>query len=101
MDHSMTETGCCHGMDRDSPEIEPDPMLLFFCGKAYIAFIQSETIMIFQQFRHEEGGCLSYLIGCTQRQVCAVIDSHLDIEPYVQYAPAHAMKITHIFQTPA
>jgi glyoxylase-like metal-dependent hydrolase (beta-lactamase superfamily II)/rhodanese-related sulfurtransferase len=57
--------------------------------------------MIFQQFRHEEGGCLSYLIGCTQRQVCAVIDSHLDIEPYVQYARSHAMKITHIFETHA
>ena len=55
--------------------------------------------MIFQQFRHEEGGCLSYLIGCTQKQVCAVIDPHLDIEPYTGYASSHQMNVTHIFET--
>lgn len=57
--------------------------------------------MIFQQFRHEEGACLSYVIGCTQKQVCAVIDCHLDIEPYLQYAKSRNMKITHIFETHA
>jgi hydroxyacylglutathione hydrolase len=55
--------------------------------------------MIFQQFRHEEGGCLSYLIGCTQRQVCTIIDSHLPIDLYTQYAASHNMAITHIFET--
>ena len=55
--------------------------------------------MIFQQFRHEEGGCLSYFIGCTQKQVCAVIDPQLDIEPYVDYASRHQMKISHIFES--
>ena len=57
--------------------------------------------MIFQQFRHEEGGCLSYVIGCTQRNVCAVIDPQLDIDRYTKYSTAHAMKITHIFETHA
>jgi len=57
--------------------------------------------MIFQQFRHEEGGCLSYLLGCTQRQVCAVVDPQIDIDLYLQYADGHGMKITHIFETHA
>ena len=57
--------------------------------------------MIFQQFRHEAGGCLSYLIGCTQRQVCAVVDAQHVIEPYLQYAADRRMKITHIFETHA
>ncbi len=57
--------------------------------------------MIFQQFRHEAGGCLSYLIGCTQKQVCAVVDPQLDIELYTKYAKEHGMKITHIFETHA
>jgi glyoxylase-like metal-dependent hydrolase (beta-lactamase superfamily II)/rhodanese-related sulfurtransferase len=57
--------------------------------------------MIFQQFRHEEGGCLSYLLGCTQRQVCAVVDPQIDIDRYLAYATDHGMKITHIFETHA
>lgn len=57
--------------------------------------------MIFQQFRHDEGGCLSYLVGCTQRQVCAVIDPQLEIEQYVKYASSRSMNITHIFETHA
>jgi glyoxylase-like metal-dependent hydrolase (beta-lactamase superfamily II)/rhodanese-related sulfurtransferase len=57
--------------------------------------------MIFQQFRHEEGGCLSYIAGCTRAAVCAVIDPQYDIAPYVRYASDHRMKITHIFETHA
>jgi len=55
--------------------------------------------MIFQQFRHEHGGCLSYLIGCTQREVCGVIDAQSDPALYLDYAAAHHLKITHIFET--
>jgi len=55
--------------------------------------------VIFQQFRHEEGGCLSYIVGCSRMQVCAVIDSQHDIEPYVAYAADHGMRITHIIET--
>ncbi|HEY6191602.1 MAG TPA: MBL fold metallo-hydrolase [Bacteroidota bacterium] len=57
--------------------------------------------MIFQQFRHEQGGCLSYLIGCTQKQVCAVIDPQHEIDPYLRYAAGHGMQITHIIETHA
>ena len=57
--------------------------------------------MIFQQFRHEEGSCLSYLVGCTREGVCAVIDPQYDITPYVKYAGGHRMKITKIFETHA
>ncbi|HLB01259.1 MAG TPA: MBL fold metallo-hydrolase [Bacteroidota bacterium] len=57
--------------------------------------------MIFQQFRHEQGGCLSYLVGCTRNGVCAVIDPQYDTEPYVRYASGHGMNITHIFETHA
>lgn len=57
--------------------------------------------MIFQQFRHEQGGCLSYIVGCTQKQVCVVVDPQLEIDTYLKYAHSHAMKITHIFETHA
>lgn len=57
--------------------------------------------MIFQQFRHEQGGCLSYLAGCTQKQVCFVVDPQFDVTPYLDYATSHAMKIAHIFETHA
>lgn len=57
--------------------------------------------MIFKQFQHEQGGCLSYLIGCTNKRVCAVIDPQLEIEPYLAFAQSKNMKITHIFETHA
>jgi hydroxyacylglutathione hydrolase len=57
--------------------------------------------MIFQQFRHEEGGCLSYIVGCTQKNVCAVVDPQFDTEQYLRYAGRHGMNITHIFETHA
>lgn len=57
--------------------------------------------MIFQQFRHEQGGCLSYIVGCTQRQVCAVVDPQLEVEQYLNYARTHNMNITHVFETHA
>lgn len=57
--------------------------------------------MIFQQFRHEQGGCLSYLIGCSHEQVCAVVDPQFDIEPYLDYASSHGMRIARVFETHA
>jgi glyoxylase-like metal-dependent hydrolase (beta-lactamase superfamily II)/rhodanese-related sulfurtransferase len=57
--------------------------------------------MIFQQFRHEEGGCLSYLVGCTRHEVCAVIDPQYDIAPYIRYANDHGLQIVRIFETHA
>jgi len=57
--------------------------------------------MIFEQFKHERGGCLSYLIGCTQARECAVIDPQYDPEPYTSYAKQHDLRITHVFETHA
>jgi glyoxylase-like metal-dependent hydrolase (beta-lactamase superfamily II)/rhodanese-related sulfurtransferase len=57
--------------------------------------------MIFQQFRHEQGGCLSYLVGCTKAGTCAVVDPQYDVTPYLRYASDHGLKITHIFETHA
>ncbi len=57
--------------------------------------------MIFHQFRHEEGGCLSYIIGCSQQSICAVIDPQYGIDQYLKYARDHNLKITQIFETHA
>ncbi|HLF19880.1 MAG TPA: MBL fold metallo-hydrolase [Bacteroidota bacterium] len=55
--------------------------------------------MLFKQFQHEEGACLSYVIGCTRTAKAAVIDAQLDIQPYLQYVSSHNLKLTHIFET--
>ncbi len=57
--------------------------------------------MIFKQFQHEEGACLSYVIGCTKNGVCAVVDPQIGIDLYREYAADHGMAITHIFETHA
>ena len=55
--------------------------------------------MLFKQFQHEEGSCLSYLLGCTKTGVAVVTEPQLDIEPYVRYLSEHRLKLTHIFET--
>lgn len=57
--------------------------------------------MFFQQYRHDQGGCLSYLVGCTRTGVCAVVDPQYEIDPYVRESSSRGMKITHIFETHA
>jgi len=57
--------------------------------------------MVFKQFQHEEGACLSYILGCTTKHVCAVVEPQLDIEQYLEYAKAKGMEITHVFETHA
>ena len=57
--------------------------------------------MIFKQYIHEQGGCLSYLMGCTQTGTCCVVDPQLDIEPYLDSASSKNLKITNIFETHA
>ena len=57
--------------------------------------------MIFKQFQHEEGACLSYLLGCTQQHVCAIVDPQMGSELYTDFASARRMNITHIFETHA
>ncbi len=57
--------------------------------------------MIFKQFQHEEGACLSYLVGCTRKAVCAIVDPQLTIDLYLSYASSRGLTITHIFETHA
>lgn len=57
--------------------------------------------MLFKQFQHEEGSCLSYVLGCTRTGVAAVIEPQLDIHPYLQYLSDHNLRLTHIFETHA
>lgn len=55
--------------------------------------------MFFRQFLHEERACLSYLVGCPTKGVCAVVDPQGDPERYIQQATQHGMTISHILET--
>lgn len=57
--------------------------------------------MLFKQFQHEEGSCLSYVLGCTRTGVAAIIEPQLDIQPYLRYLSDRSLKLTHIFETHA
>ncbi|MFI5251228.1 MAG: rhodanese-like domain-containing protein [Bacteroidota bacterium] len=57
--------------------------------------------MLFKQFQHEEGACLSYVLGCTRTGAAAIIDPQHDIEPYQRYLADHRLTLTHIFETHA
>lgn len=55
--------------------------------------------MIFKQFEHEEGACLSYCLGCTNTRVSAIVDPQRNIEPYLDYLQRHELTLTHILET--
>jgi len=56
--------------------------------------------MIFQQFLHEEAGCLSYLIGCAQAGEAAVVDPGRGrVDEYIRLARKRGLRITHIIET--
>ncbi|MBN2807944.1 MAG: MBL fold metallo-hydrolase [Deltaproteobacteria bacterium] len=55
--------------------------------------------MLFQQFKVEGLGCLSYLIGCPQDGRAIVVDPKRDIEDYLQAAQINKLKITAIIET--
>jgi glyoxylase-like metal-dependent hydrolase (beta-lactamase superfamily II)/rhodanese-related sulfurtransferase len=57
--------------------------------------------MLFQQFQHPEGACLSYILGCTRTEVAGVFDPQFNIEPYLAYLSDRKLKLTHIFETHA
>jgi glyoxylase-like metal-dependent hydrolase (beta-lactamase superfamily II) len=57
--------------------------------------------MLFKQFQHEEGACLSYVLGCTRTAVAAVVEPQLEIAPYLQYLADHHLKLQRIFETHA
>ena len=55
--------------------------------------------MFFQQFKVEELGCLSYLIGCPASGEAVVVDPKRDYEDYIQTAEENGLKITAVIDT--
>ncbi|MFP3867275.1 MAG: MBL fold metallo-hydrolase [Desulfobacteraceae bacterium] len=55
--------------------------------------------MFFKQFFNEGLGCCSYMVGCAQAGVVAVVDPRRDIGDYLTLAHQEGLKITHIIDT--
>lgn len=55
--------------------------------------------MLFQQFKVEGLGCLSYMLGCPASGVACVVDPERHVERYLEAAKQNGLKITHIFDT--
>jgi glyoxylase-like metal-dependent hydrolase (beta-lactamase superfamily II)/rhodanese-related sulfurtransferase len=55
--------------------------------------------MFFRQVIHEDLGCASYLVGDTATGAAAVIDPQWDIEPYLDLARLHGVRIEHVLET--
>ncbi len=55
--------------------------------------------MLFRQVIHEDLGCASYLVGDTGSGVAAVIDPQWDIEPYLDLARLHGVRIEHVLES--
>ncbi len=55
--------------------------------------------MLFQQFKVEGLGCLSYMIGCPAAGIACVVDPERHVDRYLQIAQENGLRITHIFDT--
>ena len=55
--------------------------------------------MLFRQIIHEDLGCASYLVGDSSAGVAAVIDPQWDIDPYLNLARLHGVRIEHVLET--
>jgi glyoxylase-like metal-dependent hydrolase (beta-lactamase superfamily II) len=55
--------------------------------------------MLFRQIIHEDLGCASYLVGDPGSGVAAVVDPQWDVEPYLQLARLHGVRIEHVLET--
>jgi len=55
--------------------------------------------MYFRQILHEEKACVSFLVGCTTKGVCAVIDPQGSPHTYIEKAAREGMRISHVFET--
>jgi hydroxyacylglutathione hydrolase len=55
--------------------------------------------LLFRQIIHEDLGCASYLVGDPAAGVAAVVDPQWDIDPYVNLARLHGVRIEHVLET--
>jgi hydroxyacylglutathione hydrolase len=55
--------------------------------------------LLFRQIIHEDLGCASYLVGDPGSGVAAVVDPQWDIDPYLELARLHGMRIEHVLET--
>jgi hydroxyacylglutathione hydrolase len=55
--------------------------------------------MLFRQIIHEDLGCASYLVGDSGAGVAAVVDPQWDIDPYLNLARLHGVRIEHVLET--
>jgi glyoxylase-like metal-dependent hydrolase (beta-lactamase superfamily II) len=55
--------------------------------------------MLFRQVIHEDLGCASYLVGDTGSGEAAVVDPQWDIDPYLDLARLHGVRIQHVLET--
>jgi hydroxyacylglutathione hydrolase len=55
--------------------------------------------MLFRQIIHEDLGCASYLVGDPGSGVAAVVDPQWDVDPYLQLARLHGVRVEHVLET--
>lgn len=56
--------------------------------------------MIFRPFYRFETGCAAYVFGCGGQGICCVVDPHeSDVDAYIEFAEAKAMRIASVFET--
>nr|HET8863595.1 MBL fold metallo-hydrolase [Solirubrobacterales bacterium] len=55
--------------------------------------------MLFRQIIHEDLGCASYLVGDSGAGVAAVVDPQWDVDPYLNLARLHGVRIEHVLET--
>src|SRR5437588_1941393 len=56
--------------------------------------------MYFKQLVKEDLGCASYMVGCTNAGVCAVVDPRLDmVDDILELAAAKGMRVTMVIET--
>ncbi len=59
----------------------------------------NEAPMFFRQILHEEKSCLSYIVGCQTKGVCAVIDAQGNPALSIAEAQKHNLKIRAVIET--
>jgi glyoxylase-like metal-dependent hydrolase (beta-lactamase superfamily II) len=56
--------------------------------------------MIFRPFYRFETGCAAYVFGCGGQGICCVVDPHeADVDGYLAFAAAKAMRVAYVFET--